>query len=179
MSHLSTLPAFSRTPSLEISKWYMGSLLTNLAEAGDTDGAYCLMEAILKPGNEPPPHVHSREDELFYVIEGSFDVYAGADVFPAKAGSCVFLPRLKPHAFVIRSARLRLLTLFTPGGIEDAFRSNSVPAQSLELPAEAVTYATADLEETARRLSEHGVRILAPDEIASRMPLYSRRPVPA
>jgi len=32
------------------------------------------MEAILAPGNEPPPHVHSREDELFYVLEGEFDV---------------------------------------------------------------------------------------------------------
>jgi quercetin dioxygenase-like cupin family protein len=179
MSHLSTLPAFKRAPSLETSKWYMGSLLTNLVEAGDTDGAYCLMEAVLKPGNEPPPHVHSREDELFYVIEGSFDVYAGAEVFPADKGSCVFLPRLKPHAFVIRSATLRLLTLFTPGGLEDAFRSKSLPAQNLELPSEAVTYSTADLEETARRLSEHGVRLLTPDEIARQLPLYPQRSVPA
>jgi quercetin dioxygenase-like cupin family protein len=152
----------------------MGSLITNLAEASDTNAAYSLIEAVLKPGNEPPAHVHSQEDELFYVIEGSFDVYAGADVFQVSAGGCVFLPRLKPHAFIIRSPRIRLLTLFTPGGLEDAFRSNSVPAQRLELPAEAITYATTDLEETARRLHEHGVRILTPDEIARQLPLYPR-----
>ena len=107
MSHLPILSAFKRAPSLDVSKWYMGSLITNLAEAGETNAAYCLMEALLKPGNEPPPHVHSREDELFYVIEGNFDVYVGAELFTVSQGSCVFLPRLKPHAFIIRSHQLR------------------------------------------------------------------------
>lgn len=174
MSDLPILSAFTRAPSLDISKWYMGSLLTNLAEAADTN-AYYLMEALLKPGNEPPPHVHSREDELFYVLEGNFDVYVGMDVFTVSQGGCVFLPRSKPHAFIIRTPRLRLLTLFTPGGIEDAFRSKSVPAQTLELPAEAIPYSTGDLEEVAQRMSEHGVRILAPEEIADQLPLYPSR----
>jgi mannose-6-phosphate isomerase-like protein (cupin superfamily) len=172
---MSDLSAFARAPSLDVSKWHMGSLLTNLAEAVDTNAAYCLMEALLKPGNEPPPHVHSREDELFYVLEGKFDVYVGAEVFSVSQGGCVFLPRSKPHAFIIRSPRLRLLTLFTPGGIEDAFRSKSVPAQTLELSANAITYSTADLEEVAQRLREHGVRILTPEEVAGEMPLYPAR----
>jgi mannose-6-phosphate isomerase-like protein (cupin superfamily) len=174
-----TLPAFTRAPSLEISRWYMGILGTNLAEAGDTDAAYFLMEALLEPGSEPPPHVHSREDELFYVLEGSFDVYVGEEIFQVNQGGCVFLPKFKPHAFIIRSHRLRLLTLFTPGGIKEAFRSKSVPAQKLDLPAGAVTYSTADIQEVAQRMSEHGVRVLAPDEIASQLPIYPRRPTPA
>src|SRR5262249_23091888 len=33
-----------------------------------------LIEGLLKPGNEPPPHVHGREDELFYILEGEMDV---------------------------------------------------------------------------------------------------------
>ena len=64
----SPLKAFKRAKSLELSKWYMGSLTTSLAEHKDTNGAFCLVEATLVPGNEPPPHVHSREDELFYVL---------------------------------------------------------------------------------------------------------------
>ena len=71
----SPLKAFKRAKSLELSKWYMGSLTTSLAEHKDTNGAFCLVEATLVPGNEPPPHVHSREDELFYVLEGAFDAY--------------------------------------------------------------------------------------------------------
>jgi mannose-6-phosphate isomerase-like protein (cupin superfamily) len=168
----SPLKAFKRAKSLELSKWYMGILLTNLAEAQDTNGAFSLLEATLVPGTEPPPHVHSREDELFYVLEGEFDVYIGEEAFTVKTAECVFLPRFKPHAFVIRSPRLRVLTLFAPGGAEEAFRSMSSPAQNLEPPAGALTYLNADMKQTVQRSSERGVRILAPDEVADQPPLY-------
>src|SRR5499425_769483 len=125
----SSLNPFKRTTSLELSTWYMGILLTNLLEKRDTNGAFSLLEATLVPGNEPPPHVHSREDELFYVLEGEFDVYVGDEAFKVEAGECVFFPRFKPHAFVIRSPRFRVLILFTPAGLEEAFRGPSTPAQ--------------------------------------------------
>src|SRR5262245_279129 len=160
------LKAFKRTPSLELSKWYLGNLTTHLAEKKDTAGSFFLVEGVLAPGTEPPPHVHSREDELFYVLEGEFDVYVGDEAFKVEAGECVFLPRFKPHAFLIRSPRLRVLVLFTPAGLDEAFRTESTPAQRLELPAGAVTYSTGDLEKTALRFSEFGVRFLPPAEIA-------------
>jgi len=172
------LKALKRATSLERSKWYMGMLLTNLAETPDTNGAFSLFEAILVPGTEPPPHVHSREDELFYVLEGEFDVYVGEEVFNGKTGECIFLPRLKPHAFIIRSPRLRLLILFTPGGLEEAFRSGGSPAQYLDLPSEAITYSMVEVEQTARRFSDYGARFLTPDEITAQLPLYPK-PVPA
>ena len=128
------LKAFKRAPSLKLSKWYMGMLLTNLTETQDTNGAFAFFEATLVPGTEPPPHMHSREDELFYVLEGEFDVYVGEEVFNGKTGDCIFLPRFKPHAFIIRSPRLRLLILFAPAGVEEAFRSVSSPAQKFESP---------------------------------------------
>ncbi|MEI9973144.1 MAG: cupin domain-containing protein [Ignavibacteriota bacterium] len=80
-----------------------GILNTNLAEKKDTDGAFCLIESILAPGNEPPPHVHSREDELVYVLDGEFDVYVGEESFKVSTGESVFLPKFLPHAFMIRS----------------------------------------------------------------------------
>ncbi len=152
----------------------MGSLLTNLANSAETDGAYSLLEAVLKPGHEPPPHVHTREDELFYVLDGSFDVYVGDEVFVVETGGSVFLPRFQPHTFIIRSPRLRLLTLFNPGGLEEAFFSKSMPAESLDLPEGAINYSTADLQEVVARLAGYGARILTPDEIAREMPSYAR-----
>src|SRR5262249_53451516 len=140
----------------------------------DTNGAFFLVEATLAPGTEAPPHVHSREDELFYVLEGEFDVYVGEEAFNVKMGECIFLPRFKPHAFVIRSPRLRVLTLFTPGGLEEAFRSMGAPAQNLELPSGALTYSSADFNQTVQRFSEHGVQILAPDNVAEKLPLYPK-----
>jgi quercetin dioxygenase-like cupin family protein len=172
------LSAFKRAPSLGLSQWHHGNLTTNLAEKKDTNGTFLLVEAMLAPGTEPPPHVHTREDELFYVLEGEFDAYVGEKAFNVKAGECVFMPRLKPHAFVIRSPQLRLLALFTPAGLEEAFRGMSTPAKRLELPSRAVTYSTGDLKEVAQRLGQYGARFLTPDEIAAQMPLYPR-PLPS
>ena len=165
---------FKRNTSLELSKWYMGILLTNLVEKKDTNGAFSLLEATLAPGNEPPPHVHSREDELFYVLEGEFDMYVGEEAFNVNKGECIFLPKFKPHAFVIRSLMLRVLILYTPGGVEEAFRKMSFPAQNLEPPTEALTYSQSDLEQTTRRFGEYGVQILSPQEVAEQLPLYPK-----
>ena len=177
MNNPSSLKAYKRATSLESTKWYMASLMTNLAEKKDTDGAFCLIEATLAPGNEPPPHTHSREDELFYVLEGEFDVYVGKEGFKVEKGECVFLPRLKPHAFAIRSPQIRLLTLFTPAGLEDAFRSASSPAKNLELPTGDLTYSKSDAKQIAQRFSEYGIRFLTQDEIADELPLYPK-PLP-
>ncbi|HTC13812.1 MAG TPA: cupin domain-containing protein [Chthoniobacterales bacterium] len=131
-----------------------------------------MIEGLLKPGNEPPPHVHGREDELFYVLEGEMDMYVGNEVFKAGAGECLFLPRLKPHTFVVRSPRLRTLVLFMPGGLEECFHARGSRAEKLELPSEAVTYSTSDLEPIIRAFEEYGARFLSPDEVAEQMPLY-------
>jgi mannose-6-phosphate isomerase-like protein (cupin superfamily) len=171
---ISELKAFKRAPLLGLSQWENGNLTTNLAETKDTNGAFFLVEAMLAPGTEPPPHIHTREDELFYVLEGEFDVYIGKRAFKVETGECVFLPRFKPHAFVIRSPQLRVLALFTPAGLEEAFRGMSTPAQRLELPTGAVTYSTGDLKQTTQRLSEYGARFLTPHEIATQLPMYPK-----
>jgi hypothetical protein len=101
-------------------------------------------------------------------------VYVGKEAFQVETGECIFLPKLQPHAFVIRSSRLCVLALFSPAGLEDAFRSMSSPAQNMELPPGALTYSTADPNDTAKRFSEYGIHLLAPDEIADWLPLYPR-----
>ena len=154
--------------------WKNGNLTTNLAEKTDTKGAFLLMECTLAPGTEPPPHAHSREDELFYVLDGEFDVYVGEEAFKVKTGECVFLPKFEPHAFVIRSTQLRVLALFSPAGLEEAFRGMSSPAKRLALPTKTLTYSTRDVKTIAKRLNDYGVRILSPEEVAEQMPLYSR-----
>ena len=164
--------AYKRRPSLDSSKWYMGSLLTFLAESKDTGGSFTLIEGLLKPGSEPPPHVHGREDELFYVLEGEMDVYVENEVFKAGAGECLFLPRFKPHTFIVRSPQLRNLVLIVPGGLEGCFRARSSPAEKLELPTGAATYLTSNLEPVIRAFEKYGARFLSPDEVAEQMPLY-------
>jgi mannose-6-phosphate isomerase-like protein (cupin superfamily) len=51
----------------------------------------------MRRGTEPPPHVHSQEDEFLYVLLGDVTFYADGQVFSAAAGECIFLPRGTPH----------------------------------------------------------------------------------
>jgi hypothetical protein len=63
-----SLPAYKRGRTLDSSRWYMGALVTFLAEGKETNGGFALVEYDSKPGNEPPPHVHEREDEFYYEL---------------------------------------------------------------------------------------------------------------
>ena len=70
--------AFGRgRQSLEQSVWYSGWLMTFLATGEETQGQFALIEAAARKGNVPPPHIHSREEETFYVLEGELTVFAG------------------------------------------------------------------------------------------------------
>ena len=57
--------AFARAANVDSTFAYMGSLMTFLATGSETGGRFALMEYHTKPGNEPPPHVHEREHELY------------------------------------------------------------------------------------------------------------------
>ena len=69
-------------------------------------------------------HVHEREDEWFYVLDGQVDFILDDDVFGRYQGGSVFLPRGMPHTFRVKSAEARLLSLYTPGGFEEYFRES-------------------------------------------------------
>jgi quercetin dioxygenase-like cupin family protein len=171
------LKAFKRAPSVEMSSWYKGILISNLATEQDTGGAFELVVTKMRKGTEPPPHVHEREHEMFYVLEGVLNVYVGDECFQAAAGECVFLPKLKAHAFRIQSSEVHMLVLMTPGGFMNASAMMAIPAQSLDIPPDdGITYATVDLGETIRVFEEYGVRFLAPDEVALELPAFPQSP---
>jgi mannose-6-phosphate isomerase-like protein (cupin superfamily) len=172
------LKAYQRGRTLESSRWYMGSLMTLFAGEEEAHGDFSLVEYLAKPGNEPPPHVHQNEDEFFYILEGEIDAYVGREVFNAKAGECVSFPRLTPHAFLIRSPRLRALIFTSPGGFERYFLSMSSPAEALEMPTGALTYSQSDMEEAIRMAAAFGLTFLTFAEIAEQLPAFPGMPVP-
>src|SRR5947209_19450059 len=98
------LIAFARgRQSLEQSIWYSGWLFTFLATGQETQGQFALMECSARKGNVPPPHIHHREDEVFYVLEGEMTFSVGDRTIKATPGTMVFLPRDVVHSFVIES----------------------------------------------------------------------------
>jgi quercetin dioxygenase-like cupin family protein len=127
--------AFGRgRQSLERSVWYSGWLVTFLATGEDTRGQFALMEQVARAGNVPPRHIHHREDETFYVVEGEMTFSIGDDTIKARPGTVVFAPRDVAHSFTIDSEEVRILVMVAPAGAEGFFKACSVPAPSMTLP---------------------------------------------
>jgi len=175
---LSTMRAYKRSPVLSNSRWYKGLLLSRMAGPADNNGAFDFTIAKVRPGTEPPPHVHSREDEFFYLLSGEMRFYVDGKVFSVTAGECIFLPRRISHAWLIGSEDANMIAVITPAGFTDALEKMSAPAERMEVPTDidTITYANADLTETIKVHEQYGVRLLTPDEIRTEMPEYPLQP---
>src|SRR6476469_4455945 len=100
MSPTATNPSFLE-PGEGPAIWFLRNRMSVKATAGSTGGAFGLVESLVAPGFSPPLHVHHREDETFYVLEGELTMKCGDRTFRAAAGAFVFLPREVPHTFVV------------------------------------------------------------------------------
>jgi|SRR5436190_16101902 len=86
----------------------------------ETDGAYCVCEMTTQPGEGVSQHVHDRDEEFYYILEGTYEVHAGDEKFTAEKGSMVIIPPDVPHRF--RNAGdipARALMIFRPGGFDE------------------------------------------------------------
>jgi quercetin dioxygenase-like cupin family protein len=102
---------------------FLGHTFTFKAGAADTAGAFSVIEIVQRRGGEPPLHVHHREDEAFYLLEGEMTFHVGDQRLAATAGSFVFLPRDVPHSFTVGgNGQARVLQLASPPGLEEFFR---------------------------------------------------------
>jgi mannose-6-phosphate isomerase-like protein (cupin superfamily) len=94
----------------------------------DTGGAYCLLEASLAPGESVPRHVHTREDETYYVLSGELEVAVGGEVFVLRAGDCLMAPRDIPHQLRNpANVENHYLLMFSPPGFDEFLRVTAVP----------------------------------------------------
>jgi quercetin dioxygenase-like cupin family protein len=88
-----------------------------------TSGRLAIVEHPVPLGALVVPHVHTKEDELSYVLEGEIGVMIGDREFIAPTGSYVFKPRDVPHSFWNNGTTpARLIELIFPSGLEEAFR---------------------------------------------------------
>lgn len=98
-----------------MSTWYKGILTSQLATDQEPGGAFDIVMSHMRSGTEPPPHVHEREHEFIYVLEGELEAFIANKCFRVSKGECVFFPAREPHAFKILSPEIRMLVLITPG----------------------------------------------------------------
>ena len=125
---MKTLNELTEVTAAEAYRSYQGGFFKVLLSPEQTGGSMALVDMTLPKGVEPPVHVHSREDETFYLLEGDITFHIGESVTKAVKGDAVFAPRQVPHHFVINSESARFLTLITPGQFLDYFLEFSFPA---------------------------------------------------
>jgi quercetin dioxygenase-like cupin family protein len=102
--------------------WVLGELLEVRLTAEETGGAYGVIVDRGSPGFGPPPHVHSREDELFYVLDGEYEFDHDGELVRAAPGDLVHAPRGRRHSYRNAGERAgQLLTFSAPGGLEGLF----------------------------------------------------------
>jgi quercetin dioxygenase-like cupin family protein len=105
-----------------------GDVYRFLATGEDTSGKYALFEAFVSPGGGPPPHVHSCEDEGFYVLEGEITFFIGDQRLFASAGMFANMPIGTLHSFKNESGKpARMLISVAPAGLEKMFFEVGVP----------------------------------------------------
>jgi quercetin dioxygenase-like cupin family protein len=116
------------------ARWWLGQLAEIKATAADTAGQFTIVQVTSPPGMEAPLHVHHREDEAFWMLDGEATLYVGDATIEMSAGDYAFGPREIPHRYTVGEAGCRMLFICTPGGFEELVRDMSEPAASRALP---------------------------------------------
>ena len=102
--------------------WFLGQPLEVKLAGEQTSGAYAVTEGIAAPGFGPAPHLHRREAEAIYVIEGELRFTLDGQQIDGPAGTVVHVPTGTLHSWINVSAKpAKLLTVYTPAGFEKLF----------------------------------------------------------
>lgn len=149
--------AFAHAAGEGEARWWLGSLTVIKATSRDTAGQFTLVE-VMEGAGEGPLHVHHREDEAFWVLEGEIVFEIGEKTIEAGPGSFLFGPRDVPHRYTVKKGPARLIFLLTPGGFEDLIRATSEPAHERRMPREGE--GMADMNALPEIVKRYGAELL-------------------
>lgn len=116
------------------ARWWFGMLAEIKATAADTGGQFTLVEVTCPPGYQGVRHVHHKEDEGFWLLEGQMNLEVGGKQIDMHPGDYAFGPRDIPHRFAAGDAGCRVLFILTPGGFENLVMATSEPARARTVP---------------------------------------------
>jgi mannose-6-phosphate isomerase-like protein (cupin superfamily) len=134
--------------------WFLGRPMTVKATGAQTGGAFGLIEQE-PPSFGSPYHVHHREDETFYVLEGDVRFICGPQRWKVGPGAYLFLPRNIPHGYKVEeTGPAKILILVTPAGFEQFVLEMSEPAPAPD--------GRPDMEKLSAVAAKYGIDILGP-----------------
>ncbi len=131
------------------SYWLVDSLWSVLAPAESTGGALTVLDQVMPRRSGPPPHVHDRLHEYFYLLDGEISFQIGNEVKSARTGSMLSIPAGTVHGFAVVTETAHVLNLYTPGGFTEQISYLGTPATELRLPREGEQVATTSERQNA------------------------------
>jgi quercetin dioxygenase-like cupin family protein len=153
-------PATIRTPTEGRTIAVVGDLDRFLATGDETDDKYAMFEAIVPPGGGPPPHVHSREEESFLILEGEITIAVGDTRIVATAGTFANMPVGSLHSFKNTTDKTaRMIITVAPAGLEKMFLEVGQPVKLGETPPPP---SKAEIEKLLAVAPKYGVEIRVP-----------------
>src|ERR671930_1774953 len=140
----------------------LNSLYEVRASSDDTGGELTAMEMTIPPGMGPPPHVHEGGESV-YVLEGRVRYHIGGDVHEGGPGTFFYVPAgIEENFEPADDNPVRLLVIYTPGGMDKFFAEAGEPAERHELPSPSET--PPDLERLSAVAQKHGLELRVPAE---------------
>lgn len=101
----------------------IGDIQTHKLVGSDTDNQIVEWEDNVEPGTGIPPHIHTKEDEIFRVIKGQVEFIIDGKTIVLEAGDTAFAPKNIPHSWkVVGTEKAKMITSAFPSGIELMFR---------------------------------------------------------
>jgi quercetin dioxygenase-like cupin family protein len=138
--------------------WFIQNLAVVHVMGEQTGEAWSMVELTGPRGDMPPLHVHQREDEAFYVLEGELTVFVGDQEIHLSPGDCAVAPRGVPHVYRVDSEEARWLGIASPGFARFVAEAG-VPAEAATLPPGPPAVSPERLTELA---AAYGIEILGP-----------------
>jgi mannose-6-phosphate isomerase-like protein (cupin superfamily) len=139
--------------------WTVGMLVVVKVWGRETAGRFSVCEFLCPPGFAPPVHLHRREDESFWVLEGRLQYRIGDKEIVAGAGSYIYLPLGVPHGFrVISEETARLVHFAVPAGMEDFHAELGVRTEQLTVPPPAPL----DIPHVLEVSTKYGIEVVGP-----------------
>lgn len=139
----------------------LGDLCTIKMSGEDTGGVYALFELFVPPDNGPPKHIHTREEECFYVLEGELTLYIDDNRVVVGPGGFLNTVRNVPHRLCNEGSRpARALCMVTPAGLDQYFMEVGVPVTD---PANPPPIDHTQVEKLIALAPKYGLTILPSD----------------
>ena len=114
------------TPKQALSIKPFGLEMRVLLSTEATGGAISVIMAWHKPGEGPPDHVHFSQEEMFFIVEGTYELTIGGETSTVGPGTIVFIPRNVVHRFRnVGDATACMLDWGLPGGQDHYFKAIS------------------------------------------------------